>query len=309
MTSNPFSPDAWLIPAIAALFGLAFGSFLNVCIYRLPRGMTLLTPSACPNCKSPVRPLDNIPILSWILLGGQCRKCKLPISPRYWMVELLTASLFAGSFVWFGQDLLALKSCVLSFLLVGLVFTDADLKLLPDALTFPGLGMGIAFSLFVPVRGYAEFILRVTGASIPDEFRWRVLSLGNSFLGAALGALFIWGIGEMYKRVRGVEGMGFGDVKLMAMVGAFVGIQLTVLTLIGGSLAGSLAGAVAAVSVYSKRRERYTGRPGASERAWQSARLILRHYEMPFGVFLGAAGLASWFFGQRLVDWYLGLFP
>jgi leader peptidase (prepilin peptidase)/N-methyltransferase len=288
-----------------------FGSFLNVCIYRLPRGLSVVRPrSACPRCQAPIAAYDNIPVLSWFLLGGRCRACKARISPRYWIVELLTGLLFMTSFLKFGAGLEALKYSVFSFLVLGLIFTDADLKLLPDDLTLTGLGLGMAFSIFVIVDGPAEWLLQSLLNDLSADMAIRAASFVNALIGAAAGGLFIWGIGEAYFRVRGIEGMGFGDVKLMAMVGAFLGVKLTVLTLMLGAMSGSFAGLCAVAAVYRKRRRRWRERGHAASLArahsMESARLMLRYYEMPFGVFLGAAALFSAFLGKPFVDWYLG---
>ena len=135
------------------LLGLAFGSFLNVCIYRLPLDLSVVTPrSACPRCKRLIAFYDNLPVVSWLLLRGRCRHCKARISPRYLFVELLTAALFLGCYAYSGLTLATLKYCVFGFLLLGLIFTDAETKLLPDKLTLPGLALGLLFSLLVPVR-------------------------------------------------------------------------------------------------------------------------------------------------------------
>jgi len=305
--------DSTLVLICAFVYGLAFGSFLNVCIYRLPRELSVVRPaSACPKCNTKIKWYDNIPVVSWLLLRGRCRACKAPISSRYLIVELLTGALFVLSFVMFGVSLAALKFCVLSFLLLGLIFTDADMKLLPDKLTLPGLASGLAFSLWVPVDGVVERLLVGVDIPLTAEVAVPIISLLNSVLGAVVGAGFIWVAGEAYRRVRGVEGMGFGDVKLMAMVGAFVGVKLTLLTLMIGSMSGALAGGVAILVVYRKRlaRRKSSGplTPEKKERAWESAQLVMRHFEMPFGVFLGMAALISGFFGQPFVDWYLGLF-
>lgn len=229
------------------------------------------------------------------------------------MVELLTAFFFLLSVVVFGFGLAALKLSVFSFLLIGLVFIDAEHKLLPDKLTLPGFAMGVVFSLLVALDGPMAYILAFNLPSLPvPDLMWRLISLGEALVGAGVGALFIWGAGAIYKRVRGVEGMGFGDVKLMAMVGAFLGIKLTLFTLMLGSITGALAGSVAMLVVYAKRsaRRRSAGEPAAKAkgRAWESAQLVMRHYEMPFGVFLGSAALFAGFFGQPLVGWYFGLF-
>src|SRR6266516_7532713 len=145
---------------LAALGGLIIGSFLNVVAYRLPRGESLShPPSRCPSCEAPIRPYDNVPVLSWLLLRGRCRHCKARISARYLVVELLTGALFLACYAYFGLTLAALKYCVLGFLLLGLIFTDAETFLLPDKMTLPGLAIGILFSLIVPVNDLASQLL------------------------------------------------------------------------------------------------------------------------------------------------------
>ena len=204
-----------------------------------------------------------------------------------------------------------LKCVVLGFLLLGLIFTDAETKLLPDAMTLPGLALGIAFSLIVPVNDLASRIIPgLVSPAMRSEISWRLWSLSDSLLGAAVGASFLYGAAAIYLRARGVEGMGFGDVKLMAMIGAFLGTKLTVLTIFAASLAGSLFGLSTVLAVWMKRVRRIEARgtapTEARRRAWQSARLALRYYEMPFGVFLGAMALLSFFFGNPLLHWYWG---
>jgi len=291
-------------------FGLCFGSFLNVCIYRLPRGQSVVTPrSACPHCGDQIPFYCNVPVLSWLLLRGRCRSCQQPISPRYLAIELLTGLLFLGCFLHFGLTLAMFKCIVLGYLLLGLIFTDAETKLLPDALTLPGLALGIAFSLLVPVNDLASRIMPgLVSPAMRSEISWRLWSLSDSLLGAAVGASFLYGAAAIYLRARGVEGMGFGDVKLMALIGAFLGTKLTVLTIFAASLAGSLFGLSTVLAVWMKRIRRIEARGTAStaarKRAWQSARLALRYYEMPFGVFLGGMALLSFWFGNHLLHWY-----
>jgi len=224
------------------VFGLAFGSFLNVCIYRLPLGLSVVTPrSACPECKQPIASYDNLPVLSWLILGGRCRHCQNKISPRYLMIELLTGLLFLACYWHFGLTLSTLKYCTFAFLLLGLIFTDAETKLLPDKMTLPGLALGLIFSLLVPVNDLAsQFLPGMVNLPFSGDISTRLLSLLDSLLGAVLGASFIYGAGAIYLRWRGTEGMGFGDVKLMAMVGAFLGMKLTVFTIFTASLAGSI---------------------------------------------------------------------
>jgi len=305
--------DPALALAIFAL-GLAFGSFLNVCIYRLPRDLSVVFPaSACPRCKQPIRFFDNVPVLSWLLLRGRCRQCKAPISPRYLVVELLTGIVFLACYSHFGLSLALLKYCAFSFLLLGLIFTDAETLLLPNKLTLPGIALGVLFSLFVPVNDLAsQFLPGLVPLPASFDLSWHLLSLFDSLLGAAVGASFIYGVGAIYLRARGIEGMGFGDVKLMAMVGAFLGTKLTILTLFSASIAGSLFGVWTLAAVWVKRTRRRMARqhesaPEARRRAWISATVALRRYQMPFGVFLGSMAMLALFFGGRFLRWYWGV--
>jgi len=305
--------DPFLAFSIFA-FGLCFGSFLNVCIYRMPLGLSVSTPrSACPGCKKMIPFYDNIPVLSWLLLGGRCRKCKTRISARYILVELLTATMFLVCYYYFGFNLSLLKYATFSFLLIGLIFTDAETKLLPDKLTLTGLGIGLAFSFLVPVNDLASQVLPgVVNLPVSSEIGWRLLSFADAALGAIVGASFIYGAAAIYLRARGVEGMGFGDVKLMGMIGAFLGVKLTILTIFAASIAGSIFGVGTVLAVWLKRTRRLMARSNVSaviarKRAWQSAQLVYRSYEMPFGVFLGGMALVALFFGNPFLTWYWGL--
>lgn len=292
------------------VLGLAFGSFLNVCIYRLPRGLSVITPrSACPGCKQPIASYDNVPVLSWLILRGRCRHCKTKISARYLMIELLTGMLFLACYGYFGLTLSTLKYAAFGFLLLGLIFTDAETKLLPDNLTLPGLAFGIVFSLIVPVNDLiSQFLPGMVNLPLSGDISARMLSLLDSLLGSAAGASFIYGAGAIYLRWRGTEGMGFGDVKLMAMVGAFLGMKLTIFTIFTASLAGSLFGLTTVLVVWLKRTRRFAKRlaslRAARARAWRSAQVVYRGYQMPFGVFLGSMAIFALFFGDRLLRWY-----
>jgi leader peptidase (prepilin peptidase)/N-methyltransferase len=310
---------------------LVFGSFLNVCIYRMPRELSVVSPrSACPACGTAIAFYDNIPVLSWVMLRGRCRNCKSRISPRYAIVELITGLLFVAAYVvpqasWFMDHFratlvksfpvevsydptaISIRLCVFSFLLIGLIFTDAETKLLPDLLTKPGIVAGLALSLWAAVEGPAGYFLQ----SIDN---WHVLSLLNSIAGAVMGSAFILGIALAYEALRGVEGMGRGDVKLMGLIGAFLGVKLTLLVLLLGSLIGSLFGIFLILIVWRKRLARRRAKvrneaaAQARGRAWKSAILIYRNFEIPFGVFLGAAALFAGFCGQALIDWYMGFY-
>ncbi len=296
----------------AAIFvlGLAFGSFLNVCIYRLPLGVSVVTPrSACPKCKQGIALYDNMPVLSWLILRGRCRHCKARISPRYLLIELLTGLLFLACYWYFGLTISMLKYSAFAFLVLGLIFTDAETKLLPDKLTLTGLALGIIFSLFVPVNDLiSQFLPGMVNLPFSADISGRVVSLLDSVLGAVVGASFIYGAGAIYLRWRGTEGMGFGDVKLMAMVGAFLGVKLTILTIFTASLAGSVFGLATVLIVWLKRTHRFAKRfadaADARRRAWQSAQIVYRNYQMPFGVFLGSMALVALFAGDRFLHWY-----
>lgn len=282
----------------------------------------------CPNCGEAIAFYDNIPVLSWVLLRGKCRYCKAPISPRYAVVELLTGIFFVVAYAvpragWFEEsyrrallssygsvpapyepNALAFQLSALAFFLVGLIFTDAETKLLPDLLTKPGIAVGLAFSLILPVEGPASFFLHGID-------NWRLLSLLNSVAGAVLGSAFILGVALAYEAMRKVEGMGRGDVKLMGLIGAFLGVKLTLLVLLLGSLVGSCFGLLLILMVWRKRlarrRRKHPAEAAAASirRAWASAVLIYRHFEIPFGVFLGTGGLVAAFCGAALIRWYM----
>lgn len=278
--------SAGVIEAFVVLFGLVAGSFLNVCIRRIPAGVSVVAPaSRCPACQTPIRPYDNIPVVSYVLLRGRCRACGARISAIYPVVELLTAGLFVGCYLAFGPTLAALKWALFSALIVVLVFTDLRERILPDAVNFTGLGLGLAFSLLVEIGdGTAAWLgRRVLGFAFPPPAP--VLSLADAVLGAAFGAGLLWLVGEGYFRLRGREGMGLGDVKMMAMAGSFLGLQRTLMTILAGSLLGSVIGA--AFILLSRKDE---------------------NYELPFGTFLGAAAVAVVFAGTRLLAQYYALF-
>jgi leader peptidase (prepilin peptidase) / N-methyltransferase len=275
---------AVLIGIFVFLFGLVIGSFLNVCILRIPEGKSIVHPaSACPKCAAEIRPYDNIPVVSFLLLGGKCRQCKAPISPMYPVVELLTGVLFLGSYYAFDLTAEALKWAVFSALMIVLVFTDLRERILPDAVNYTGLGLGLALSFFTrPTDGTSLFIANRAFAFPPPA---PVLSFADALFGAAVGSGLLWLVSEAYFRLRGREGMGLGDVKMMLMAGAFLGAKRTLLTIFAGSILGSILG-IAFILARKKDTE----------------------YELPFGTFLGMAALLVVFFGTPFVNWYQSLF-
>ncbi len=265
--------------AVAAVLG----SFLNVCISRLPRGESIVLPAShCPRCQRAIAAYDNIPLVSYLLLRGRCRYCHAAISPLYPAVELLTGLVFLHIYLRFDFSPPALKAALLASALIVLVFTDLRDRLLPDVITLPGIAAGLLFAFWLPVQdGTAAFLLRRLSGWEPSAL---ALSLLEALLGALVGAGLLFGLGELWYRLRKVEAMGLGDVKMMAMVGLFFGLKLTVLTLLLGSLAGSLIGGVYIL----------LARKGTQ-------------YELPLGTFLGLAALIALFWGQLLMAAYLEL--
>lgn len=252
---------------IAALFGLLIGSFLNVCIYRWPRDLSVVRPrSNCPYCEKMIAWYDNVPVLSFVVLGGKCRHCRAPISWRYPVVELLTAAVFFYFIDTQGPTLLGLKSCILGAMLIALIFSDLETRILPDEFTKGGIVVGLIFSFFVPTPdSVMQSILWLLGRNVSGMTD----SVIESAAGAALPAFFLWAGGWLYFKIRHRDGLGFGDVKLIAMVGAFLGLRAALVTLVFGSMVGAVLG-----FGYIKLTGKDTGT-----------------YELPFGTFLGAAAL------------------
>jgi leader peptidase (prepilin peptidase) / N-methyltransferase len=269
-----------MVAAIIFLFGLVIGSFLNVCILRIPNSKSIvLPPSHCPSCGTPIKPYDNIPVLSWLVLAGRCRKCKVRISAMYPMVELGTGLLFLACYLVFGLNAEALKWAIFGALMIVLTVTDLRERILPDKVNFVGLGLGLLLSFFTrPVDGTATWLANHVFAYPPPD---AVLSFGDALIGAGVASGLLWLVAEGYFRARGREGMGLGDVKMMAMAGAFLGLQRALLTILAGSLLGSVIG-IAVIAI---------GRKG-------------RDFELPFGTFLGAGAMLVVFFGSAALDWY-----
>lgn len=225
-----------LFPALLALFGLLVGSFLNVCIYRIVRDMSVVRPrSFCPDCGEYIAWFDNIPVVSYLLLRGNCRHCKQPIALRYPIVEILTAILFALVGARYGMHLPSLKWCVFEGLLVTLAFVDLEERILPDEVTIGGSVVGLLFAFFIPVSGpFHELFL--------PHARPLFQSLFEIALGIALLTLPIWGVAEFWSRVRKMEMLGLGDVKLLPLIGAFLGLEHGFNALLIGSVSGVILG-------------------------------------------------------------------
>lgn len=266
-----------LFALFAFLFGLLIGSFLNVCIFRLPRDMSVVTPrSLCPQCEKTISWYDNIPVLSFVLLRGKCRDCGAAIPWRYPIVELLTGIAFGLAVGYFGLTLSAVKYCLLSAICITLIFSDLEERILPDEFTLGGAVAGLVLAWFVPMQGGLAFFFMRNSADP------RVVSMVESVLGIVVCAGSLWLVGYLFQKVRDKEGLGFGDVKMIAMIGAFLGLQGALLTLIISSVAGSVIG-LAFIAI--------TGKSAST-------------YELPFGTFLGAACLAVAVFGEAVVRFY-----
>jgi leader peptidase (prepilin peptidase)/N-methyltransferase len=252
----------WLAPLAMVLIGLCVGSFLNVCIHRLPLKQSVVWPaSRCPGCGHELAWFDNIPVASYVILRGRCRTCRLPISMRYPIVEALTAAMFLWHWTVFGPTPLLLVRLVFACALIVLFAIDLDHQILPDVITLPGIVVGFACSWFVP----------------PGPLM--------SLAGIALGGGLLWAIAEAWFLIRKVEAMGFGDVKMLAMVGAFLGVKLVMVTFVLSSMIGGVVGVLLI----------------ASRRADMATRV-------PFGTMLAVAALMASLYGDALLTWYLGTF-
>ena len=286
-----------VIPFFFFLLGIVIGSFLNVCISRIPEDISIVSPgSRCPRCLNPIKPYDNIPVFGWLILRGKCRNCGLPISPMYPLVEFATGLIFVLTYCEYGLSLLTLKWLIFSCLIIVLVVTDFLVRLLPDLINFPGLAMGIVLAFRVPIpdstSGMIFFLLGFRNSSFQTDLFFNVL---NAVLGALVGSMLLWGAAALYKLVRKREGMGMGDVKMMAMVGSFLGPRGAFLTILLGTLFGSVIGLlwIGFLYLFGWKRaiaERAAKRGLGSVSAIRWA--IASQYQLPLGTFLGIGGMA-----------------
>lgn len=288
-----------MLAVLAFLAGLLIGSFLNVCIYRLPRDLSVVHPrSYCPGCERPIAWYDNVPVLSYLLLSGRCRHCRERIPIRYPLVELATGAAFALCVMKLGVSLAALKFSLFSAIMIALIATDIEARILPDEFTLGGTVAGFALAWFVPLEAGLGAVF------VPYTWGRPWVSLADAAIAAGLGSGSIWLIAWLYEKLRHREGMGLGDVKMIAMIGAFLGLRLALLTLVAASLLGSILGVPYAF--FAKRplarrlaaqiRRRQTGRSFWGPDV-QALALIATRYQLPFGGFLGLAALAVAFMG------------
>ncbi len=298
-----------IISVFFFLFGIIVGSFLNVCITRIPEEISIVTPgSRCPRCGTPIKPYDNVPVFSWLWLRGKCRACGAPISAMYPLTELATGLLFVAAFLEFGITQATVKWLFFTCLIVILAVTDLRVRLLPDLVNWPGFAAGLMFSGFVPPdHGLAGlFVWRFLQVRLPG-FAAGIL---DGILGAAFGSFLLWGMATGYKAVRGHEGMGMGDVKMIAMIGAFLGLRGTFLTLLVGSFLGSVIGSGLIVALYfggwrSGVAKRASRRGLGTERNLRWA--IARQYQLPLGTFLGIGALAIVYGGPVIAGYWPSL--
>ncbi|CAN5561787.1 MAG: prepilin peptidase [Pyrinomonadaceae bacterium] len=275
--------------AFVFLFGSIVGSFLNVVIHRVPNEQSIVFPnSACPNCKMPIKAYDNIPIFSWIILWGKCRGCKAPISARYPAVELLTALLFVLVYWQIGLNPFLPVCLVFAAAIVALVFIDAEHMILPNVITYPLLIFTLLVRIVFPlIFGWEYFSdMRFAPATYFIGYPAWLVSLIGAFLGALAGGGSLWLVGEAWKRFRGVDAMGLGDVKMMLGVGALLGWRLAILAI----FLAAFSGAVIGVAVIARQKEK----------DFQT--------QIPFGIFLGIGSLLALLFGEQMIAWYLGRF-
>ncbi len=280
-----------------AVAGLVFGSFLNVCITRIPHDESIISPgSHCPRCGKPIRWYHNFPVISFLWLKGRCADCREPIARRYLIVEVLTAALFAACLAKFGLGLALLKFCVFSFLVVGLIFMDAETGLLPHEFTYPGITMGLLFAFFVPGDSSGtRFLLLMLG--LRPDLAPRQMSFLDALLAMLISAAFFYLIWAIYYIVRKRHGLGFGDIALIAMCGSFLGLKLTLLVVFTAPILGAAyAMVLLALNAMGK---------SSSEEPQLSTGEMLRSGEVPFGVFLGTCGLLAMFWGEAAWNIYL----
>jgi leader peptidase (prepilin peptidase)/N-methyltransferase len=271
------------------LLGAIIGSFLNVVIHRIPNEESIIFPnSACPKCKTAIKPYDNIPIFGWLLLGGKCRSCKSPISFRYPAIEILNALLYLLLFWQIGFNPFLFLALIFVSAIVALIFIDAEHMILPDVINFPLLFFAIAVRLiFAFAFGNAYFSdLAYYPLNLLNNYPVWLVSLFGAILGGLVGGGSLWLVGEIWKRLRGVDAMGLGDVKMMFAVGALLGWRLTLLSI----FLGAFSGAVIGIFIISRQKEKDM------------------QTQIPFGIFLGIGSIISLLFGEQLIKWYFDTF-
>ncbi len=278
----------WLI--FSFLFGSIVGSFLNVVIYSVPLGKSIVFQnSACPECEKNIKPYDNIPIFSWLILGGKCRNCKNPISIRYPGVEFLTGILFLLAAWQLGFTAFIPVAFIFTAVMISLVFIDSEHMILPNVITYPLLVFALIVRVVYPIAFgnavYFSDLGHFPMTALHGQPIWLVSLLG-AILGALVGGGSLWLVGEIWKRLRGVDAMGLGDVKMMFGVGALLGWRLAFLSIFIGALTGAIAG----VALIAKQKDK----------DFQA--------QIPFGIFLGIGSIIALLSGDTVIAWYLNNF-
>jgi leader peptidase (prepilin peptidase)/N-methyltransferase len=247
---------------VAVVLGLLVGSFLNVCIHRLPRRESVVWPAShCPSCRRDLSWYENVPLVSWLALRGRCRSCGMPISMQYPIVEAVTGALFGACYFWYGPTALGVVRALFGCAMIVLFVIDLQHRILPNVITLPGTMVGLVLSVVLP-PGWV-----------------------SSLVGVLLGGGLLLAISEAYYRLRGIEGLGMGDVKMLAMIGAFLGWQLALVTLMLASFGGAALG----MALLATRR-------GTMQAA------------LPFGTFLAVGAAVAAVVGDGLVGWYLSFY-
>lgn len=270
-------------------FGAIVGSFLNVVIHRVPNEESIVFPnSACPKCGNLIKAYDNIPVISWLILGGKCRNCKEKIASRYPLVELMTAFLYLIVYWQIGFNWYLPVCLIFVSAMVSLIFIDAEHMILPNVITYPLLIFALLVRILFPIFFTAEYFADLQHAPINNfaEYPLWVVSLIGAFFGALVGGGSLWLVGELWKRLRGVDAMGLGDVKMMAAVGALLGWRLTLISIFLGAFSGAVIG------VFMIARSK--------DKDFQA--------QIPFGIFLGIGSVIALLFGEQLVSWYMNTF-
>jgi len=271
------------------VFGALVGSFLNVVIHRVPHELSIVFPnSQCPKCDTPIKPYDNIPVLSWLILGGKCRACKAPISARYPAVELLHALLWLLVYWQIGFTPFLPVALIFASVTVALMFIDAEHMILPNVITYPFFFFAVAVRIFYPLAFESQYFSDMSfwpATAMAGYPEW-LASLVSGIIGGLAGGGSLWLVGEAWKRLRGVDAMGLGDVKMMLGFGALLGWRLAFIAIFFGAFAGAIIGSIAIAR--QKDKDMQT--------------------QIPFGIFLGIGSIIALLSGESLIGWYVNTF-
>ncbi len=270
------------------ILGACIGSFLNVVIYRVPNEMSLLTGSACPNCKTAIKFYHNVPIVGWLMLGGKCSSCREPIAWRYPAIELLTALVFLLTYWQLGLTAFLPVALIFVATMIALIFIDSEHMILPNVITYPLLVFAVAVRIVFPLIFAENYFSDMAFSPLTylTGYPTWLVSLAGALLGAIAGGGSLWLVGALWKLLRGVDAMGLGDVKMMFGVGALLGWRLTILTIFVGAFSGAIIGSI--LVMRQKDKDLQT--------------------QIPFGIFLGIGSIVALLIGDQLIGWYIAQF-